>query len=142
MKYLLYTLLGTVFGFALVKSEAASWYRAQEMFHFQNFHMFGIIGSALVVGIIGVWVMRRLSGRETLEGPPITVPTSDPRWKTHWKRYLLGGALFGLGWGVVGLCPGTIFALTGAGITAAVVVMIGAVAGTYLYAANSAKIPH
>ncbi len=142
MRYLVYTFLGSIFGFALIKSEAASWYRAQEMFHFQSFHMFGIIGSALVTGIIGLWIMRRLSGRPTVEGTPIALPTSDPQWQTTWKRYLLGGTLFGLGWGVIGLCPGTIFALTGAGTQAALVVMAGAVFGTWLYSHNAKKIPH
>lgn len=142
MRYFIYTLMGTVFGFALVKSEAASWYRAMEMFHFQSFHMFGIIGTALATGLIGVWLVRRLTGRPSVEGTPIHVPESESNWHSTWKRYMIGGGLFGLGWGVIGLCPGTIFALTGAGIAGALVAMVGGVIGTLLYGKNIERIPH
>ena len=113
----------------MIKSEAASWYRIQEMFHFQSFHMYGIMISAVVTGFLGAQAFRLLVGKPSLEGAPITIPRKKPgRW-----NYPLGGLIFGLGWGLIGLCPGPIFALVGSGSFGALVVLGGALHGTWLY---------
>jgi len=138
MRYLPYALAGLLFGLALVKSEAASWYRIQEMFHFQSFHMFGIMMSAVLTAFVGARVMRRFIGKASLEGVAILMPVKGPGV----ARYLAGGAIFGLGWGIIGLCPGPIFALVGAGSPGAVLVLAGALHGTWLYGALHKHLPH
>ncbi|HEY5719973.1 MAG TPA: DUF6691 family protein [Gammaproteobacteria bacterium] len=132
-----YLLAGVLFGLVLVKSEAASWYRIQEMFHFQAFHMFGIMGSAVLTAFVGVRLMRRLLGRASLEGAPIQLPRKGPGR----VRYLAGGAIFGVGWGLIGLCPGPIFALVGTGSPAALLVLAGALHGTWLYGVLHRHLP-
>jgi uncharacterized membrane protein YedE/YeeE len=137
MRLIPYVIAGIVFGFTLMKSEAASWYRIQEMFHFQAFHMYGIMISAVLTGFIGVQAFRLLVGRPSLEGAPIAIPRKTPgRF-----RYPLGGLVFGLGWGVIGLCPGPIFALVGSGSLGAAVVLGGALHGTWLYGAVERYLP-
>jgi len=138
-RYLPYLLLGSVFGYALIKSEVASWYRVQEMFHFQSFHMFGIIMSAIVTAFIGISILKRLrlSGTTTLEGTSICIPQKKPG-RTN---YPLGGFIFGLGWGVIGLCPGPIFALIGTGSIAAVLLLLGSLLGTVLFAMTKKHLP-
>lgn len=137
MRFIPYVIAGTAFGFTLMKSEAASWYRIQEMFHFQAFHMFGIMFSAVLTGFVGAQVFRLLVGRRSLEGAPIAIPKKTPgRWK-----YPLGGLIFGLGWGVIGLCPGPIFALVGSGSLGAMVVLGGALHGTWLFGAMERYLP-
>lgn len=132
-----YVIAGIVFGFTLMKSEAASWYRIQEMFHFQAFHMYGIMISAVLTGFIGAQAFRLLVGRPSLEGAPIVIPRKTPgRF-----RYPLGGLVFGLGWGVIGLCPGPIFALVGSGSLGAAVVLGGALHGTWLYGTVERYLP-
>jgi uncharacterized protein len=138
MRYLPYLLAGIVFGFLLVKSEVASWYRLQEMFHFQSFHMFGVILSAIVTGFVGARLVRRLEGRASLEGAPIVMPVKKPGRFS----YPLGGFLFGLGWGLIGLCPGPIFAMVGSGSLGALLVLGGALHGTWLYGALQHRLPH
>ncbi|MGO9445123.1 MAG: YeeE/YedE family protein [Thiobacillaceae bacterium] len=130
MKYVPYLLAGTLFGFTMVKTEAASWYRIMEMFYFQSFHMYGIMMSAIVTGIIGVQVMKRYyAGKASMEGTAMQIPSKGPgRY-----RFIFGGTLFGLGWGVIGLCPGPIFALVGMGSIGAIVALAGALHGTWLY---------
>lgn len=128
-RHLPYLLAGTLFGFTLVKSEAASWYRIMEMFHFQSFHMYGIMMSAIITGVLGVQIMKRFTGRASLEGSPMEIPVKEQgRYK-----FILGGLIFGLGWGIIGLCPGPIFALVGMGSIGALIALAGALHGTWLY---------
>ena len=109
---LAYLALGTLFGIVLTKSEVISWFRIQEMFRFQAFHMYGIIGSAVIVAFIGLQLIRRLGAR-TIDGAAIVLP---PKMLGTGTRYWLGGTLFGLGWALVGACPGPLFALLGNGV--------------------------
>jgi uncharacterized membrane protein YedE/YeeE len=137
MRYLPYLIAGTLFGFTMVKSEAASWYRIMEMFYFQSFHMYGIMMSAIVTAFIGIQVMKRLAGRSSLEGTQMQIPSKGPgRYK-----FILGGVIFGLGWGVIGLCPGPIFALVGMGSIGAIAALAGALHGTWLYGALRNYLP-
>jgi len=137
MKFIKYLLVGLLFGIVLTKSEAVSWYRIYEMFHFQSFHMFGIIGTAVVVGVIGLQIFKR-SNLKDIDGQPIILADKEKGF----TRYLVGGLLFGLGWGLVGTCPGPIFILIGAGFWGIGVVLIGALVGTYLYGLLKNKLPH
>lgn len=132
-----YLLLGFAFGLVLVRSEAVSWYRIQEMFRFQSFHMFGLIGTAVATGALGVLLLRRLGGR-ALTGEPVSVALKEPGW----RRYLLGGSVFGLGWGLGGACPGPMFALVGSGLAGGLVLLAFAVLGTYLYGILRPRLPH
>ena len=129
MRFLPYLLAGLAFGFVMIKSEAASWYRIMEMFYFQSFHMYGILMSAIVTGVIAVQIMKRFAGRASLEGTPMEIPAKE---KGRYK-FVLGGLIFGLGWGIIGLCPGPIFALVGMGSVGALVALAGALHGTWLY---------
>lgn len=129
---------GLYFGFVLVKSEVVSWFRIQEMFRFQDFHMFGIIGSAIIVGIISIQIIKRLNIPD-IEGNPINIPPKD---SSQWKRYIIGGSMFGLGWALLGACPGPIFALLGTGLTIMIIPIITATFGTWLYGAVRHKLPH
>ena len=137
MKFIKYLLVGLLFGIVLTKSEAVSWYRIYEMFHFQSFHMYGIIGTAVIVGVIGLQLFKR-SKLKDIDGQPIILADKEKGF----TRYLVGGLLFGLGWGLVGTCPGPIFILIGAGFWGIGVVLIGALAGTYLYGLTKNKLPH
>jgi len=137
MKYLKFLLVGFFFGMVLLKSEAVSWYRIYEMFHFQSFHMYGIIGVAVVVGIIGIQLIKRYK-LNSIEGNPITIL---PKEKSV-SRYIIGGTIFGLGWGLVGTCPGPIFVLIGAGFYSIIIVLVGALLGTFLYGILRNKLPH
>jgi len=132
-----YLLIGMYFGFVLVKAEVLSWYRIQEMFRFHSFHMYGVIGSAVLVGLITVWLVERFQLR-AVNGEAITFTPKD----RSWARYLLGGSLFGVGWALTGACPGPIAALIGAGLTGFTVVLLAAVAGTWAYAQLRTKLPH
>lgn len=137
MKFIKYLLVGLVFGIVLTKSEAVSWYRIYEMFHFQSFHMFGIIGVAVVTGVIGVQLIKRRNLKD-ITGQPIVIADKEKGF----TRYMVGGILFGLGWGLVGTCPGPIYILIGAGFMGIGVVLIGALLGTYLYGLLRNKLPH
>jgi uncharacterized membrane protein YedE/YeeE len=137
-KYLPYLFAGVMFGFILVKAEAASWYRIQEMFHFQSFHMFGIMFSAIVTGLVSVQGIRLIGRHRSLDGQTIEIPTKPPG-KSH---YIYGGLTFGIGWGLIGLCPGPVFALAGMGSIGALAVLAGALHGTWLYGALKDKVPH
>ena len=137
MKFIKYLLVGLLFGIVLTKSEAVSWYRIYEMFHFQSFHMFGIIGTAVFVGTIGLQIFKR-SKLKDIDGQPIILADKEKGI----TRYLIGGLLFGLGWGLVGTCPGPIFILIGAGFWGIGVVLLGALAGTYFYGLLKNKLPH
>ncbi len=137
MKFLKFLLLGTLFGIVMAKSEAFSWFRIQEMFRFQSFHMYGIIGTAVTLGAIGVALIKRYSIRDA-KGNPITF---FPKERSV-IRYLLGGTIFGLGWALSGACPGPMVVNIGYGYLAMGVVFLFAIIGTYLYGAIKDKIPH
>jgi uncharacterized membrane protein YedE/YeeE len=109
-----------------------------EMFHFQSFHMYGIMMSAIVTGLLGTRIMKRFEGKRSLDGEPIAIPVKEPGR----ARYILGGLIFGLGWGVIGLCPGPIFALVGMGSVGALAALAGALHGTWLYGALKHRLPH
>lgn len=137
-EYLKYLLIGTAFGFVLVKSEVVSWFRIQEMFRFDSIHMYGIIGLAVIVGIISVQIIKRKNIKD-VNGNPITIPPKDPKQVT---RYIVGGSIFGLGWALLGACPGPMFALLGSGLTIMVIPILSAIAGTYAYGMLRDKLPH
>ncbi len=141
-RYVPYLLIGLLFGFTLIKSEAASWYRIQEMFHFQSFHMYGILFSAIATGMVSIQIIKLLGNRKTLghamDGQAIDIPEKAPGKKS----YLIGGLVFGFGWGLIGLCPGPMFALAGTGSLGALIVLAGALHGTWLYGALKQHLPH
>lgn len=137
MKFLKYILVGFIFGIVLTKSEAVSWYRIYEMFQFQSFHMYGIIGVAVVVGIIGIQIIKR-SGANDIQGKKIEIADKE----AGSARYWVGGLCFGLGWALVGACPGPIFILLGAGIWPVIFILIGALLGTFIYGLLKDKLPH
>jgi hypothetical protein len=138
LRYVPYLFAGVLFGFVLIKSEAASWYRIQEMFHFQSFHMFGIMFSAILTGFISTQLVKRLGQKHALDGQSIQIPEKEPGRKS----YIFGGLIFGFGWGLIGLCPGPVFALVGTGSTGAMIVLAGALHGTWLYGALKQHLPH
>jgi len=131
-----YFFAGLFFGIILVKAEIISWFRIQEMFRFQSFHMYGVIGSAIVVGIISMWLIKKFYIK-TLYGEAIIF---HPR-KFH-KGQIFGGILFGLGWAITGACPGPLFAQIGAGFTVVIVTLCSAIAGTWVYGFFRKKLPH
>lgn len=137
MKFLKFLILGIVFGIVMAKSEAISWYRIQEMFRFQAFHMYGIIGTAVTLGIAGVALIKKFNIRD-YHGNPIHF---NPKDKSV-IRYLLGGSIFGLGWALSGACPGPIVVNIGYGYWAMLIVFLFAVLGTYLYGLIKDKLPH
>ncbi|WP_395091093.1 DUF6691 family protein [Vaginella massiliensis] len=137
MRNFSFILLGIIFGITMYKAETASWFRIYEMFNFQSFHMYGFIGSALIIGLIGVQMMKKKKAKD-INGKPIEI---QPKAKSI-VRYLVGGTFFGLGWALVGACPGPIFVLLGAGVYAMIIVIMGALLGTYLYGFVKDKIPH
>ena len=136
---LLYVSVGVLLGVVFVKSEVLSWYRIQEMFRFQSAHMYLVISSALVVAAVSVQLLRWLGAR-ALDGQVIT--TSAKAMTPRGARYWLGGTVFGLGWSLLGACPGPIFALIGAGVTSMSVALLSALAGTWLYGALHSRLPH
>ena len=137
MKALKYILVGFVFGIVLTKSEAVSWYRIYEMFQFQSFHMYGIIMVAIATGLIGLQIIKRIQ-LKNIQGAPIVVPNKEKGSVRFW----VGGIIFGLGWALVGSCPGPIFILLGAGFLPMVLVLFGALLGTFIYGLIKNKIPH
>ena len=137
MKALKYLLVGFVFGIILTKSEAVSWYRIYEMFQFQSFHMYGIIGVAVFTGLIGIQIIKRNNIKD-LTGKPIVIPEKEKGSTRYW----VGGLFFGLGWALVGACPGPIFIPIGAGFWSVAVILLGAMIGTFLYGLLKDKLPH
>jgi len=133
---LAYLFAGLLFGIVLVKAEVISWFRIQEMFRLQSFHMYGIIGSAVVVGIISVWVIKKFKVK-TIYGEPIKLFQ-----KKFNKGQIYGGLLFGFGWAITGACPGPLFAQIGTGATVVIVTLFSAIAGTWVYGSLSEKLPH
>ncbi|WP_440133170.1 DUF6691 family protein [Chitinophaga sancti] len=136
MKNIKYTLAGILFGIVLVKSQVLSWFRIQEMFHLQSFHMYGVIGSAVVTGFIAVTVIKKLKIR-TFGGEEIVIPR-----KPFTKGNIYGGLLFGFGWALTGACPGPLFAQVGAGFTVMAVALLSAISGTWVYGMVKDKLPH
>ncbi|WP_105011688.1 DUF6691 family protein [Salinibacter sp. 10B] len=135
---LIYLGMGTLFGIILIKSEVVSWFRIQEMFRFQAFHMYGIIGSAIVVAGASIALLRRADAT-TIRGEPITISDKPMNKGTN---QILGGIVFGLGWGLLGACPGPIYALIGAGVTPVAVALLGAAAGAWTYGHLKPHLPH
>ena len=136
MSKIKYLVLGFIFGIILIKAEVVSWFRIQEMFHFQSFHMYGVIGSAVMVGIISILIIKKLK-LKTIDGDEIVI---EP--KTFNKGNIFGGLIFGLGWAMTGACPGPLYALVGSGLLVVLVVLFSAVIGTLTYGALKDKLPH
>ena len=136
MKYFKYLVLGTLFGIILTKSEVISWFRIQEMFRFQAFHMYGVIGSAIVVGMISIQLIKR-NRLKSMDGEPIMI--ADKKFN---HGIWIGGVIFGLGWALTGACPGPLFAQLGSGIGSAAVLILAALAGTWTYSALREKLPY
>lgn len=137
MKALKYLLVGFIFGIVLTKCEAVSWYRIYEMFYFQSFHMYGIIGVAVATGTIGIQIIKKYQ-LKNIENEPITIPEKEKGAFRYW----IGGLFFGLGWALVGCCPGPIFILIGAGFWPAILVLLGALLGTFIYGVFKDNLPH
>ena len=137
MKLLRFLLIGILFGIIMTKSEAVSWYRIQEMFRFQSFHMYGIIGSALFFGIIFIQLIKRLHIKNAV-GQPIVI---EEKPMLFWAN-LLGGSVFGLGWALAGACPGPVYVLIGQGYWIFGLVLVSALVGTLVYGMLKSKLPH
>ena len=133
-----YLLIGIYFGIVFTKSEVISWFRIQEMFRFQAFHMYGIIGSAVVVGMISIQLIKRFH-LKAADGSEINIP---PKELGKGTRYWAGGTMFGLGWALTGACPGPMCALVGNGVTVMLITILAAVVGTYTYGVLRPKLPH
>jgi len=132
-----FILVGILFGITLYKSEAVSWFRIYEMFHFQSFHMYGIIFSAIAIGVVMVqWIKRK--HLKSIEGHEIVFQPKD----RSFPRYIIGGFIFGLGWALAGVCPGPMFILMGSGATVLVVFLASAMFGTFAYGLLRKKLPH
>lgn len=137
MRNFLILVIGVFFGIVLSKGEIISWYRIYEMFRFESFHMYGVIGSAVVLGMIMIQLMKRFKIK--------TIDGREPSYKPYqggFIRYLLGGSIFGLGWAMTGACPGPMFILFGRGIMSIGLVIIFAVLGTFVYGVLKPKLPH
>jgi len=131
-----YLIVGIFFGIVFVKAEIISWFRIQEMFHFESFHMYGVIGCAVVVGLISVQLIKKFNIK-TLDGEKIEIQP-----KTFNKGQIYGGLMFGFGWAITGACPGPLFAQIGTGATVIVVTLLSAIAGTWFYGLIKDKLPH
>lgn len=137
MKQITFILLGLFFGIVMYQSEAASWFRIFEMFHFKSFHMYGIIGSAVGLGVVAVTILKKFK-IHAIDGSNLHL---QPKEKSI-PRYLFGGIIFGLGWALAGACPGPMFTLLGTGMYSIAVLIIGALLGTYVYGIVRDKLPH
>ena len=137
MKKITFIFIGILLGIIFMKSEVTSWYRIYEMFRFESFHMYGIIGTAVVLGITQVFIFKK-SNAKSFYKEQIKFTPKD----MSWKRYLFGGTIFGLGWALAGACPGPIFNLIGAGFFPLIIVFIFSILGTYLYGILKGKLPH
>lgn len=137
MRNFIIMIIGIFFGIVLSKGEIISWYRIYEMFRFESFHMYGVIGSAVVLGIIMVQIMKK-TNMKTIDGEEIS-------WKPFqggFARYILGGTIFGLGWAMTGACPGPMFMLFGRGLMTFGVIIVFAVLGTFVYGVIKHRLPH
>jgi uncharacterized membrane protein YedE/YeeE len=131
-----FLVVGIAFGIVFVKAEIISWFRIQEMFRLQSFHMYGVIGSAIATGMLSIWLIKKYKIK-TLDGEPVMLHP-----KTFNKGQVYGGLIFGLGWAVTGACPGPLFAQIGTGATVIVVTLLSAIAGTWVYGRFSNQLPH
>lgn len=131
-----YLVVGILFGIVFVKAEIISWFRIQEMFRLESFHMYGVIGSAVLVGVISVWTIKKFNVK-TIYGEEIEFHP-----KTFNKGNVIGGFIFGLGWAITGACPGPLFAQIGSGATVIIVTLLSAIAGTWVYGYFRDKLPH
>ncbi len=136
MKYIKYVFIGILFGIVLTKSEAVSWYRIQEMFRFQSFHMYGIIGSAIAVAMTSILLIKKFQ-IPAIDGEKIEIPN-----KTFNKGSIIGGTIFGMGWALAGACPGPLYALIGSGFSVVIFVLLSALLGTWVYSYLRPKLPH
>lgn len=137
MKYLKFLIVGIIFGIVLVKSEAVSWYRIYEMFRFESFHMYGIIGTAVMTGVILLLITKQKQFKN-IDGNLMRVPLKD----RGLVRYIVGGSIFGLGWALSGACPGPMYILVGTGVFSMLIVIAAAVLGTFVYGLLKDKLPH
>ncbi|MFB9843302.1 DUF6691 family protein [Mucilaginibacter ginsenosidivorans] len=136
MKNIKFLLIGIIFGIILVKSEVISWFRIQEMFRLQGFHMYGVIGSAIAVGMVSVLLIKRFN-LKTISGEGVIIPKKQFSWGN-----VIGGLIFGLGWGITGACPGPLYAEIGSGFLVISVTLLSAIFGTWVYGAVRDKLPH
>ncbi|MBA2611118.1 MAG: YeeE/YedE family protein [Bacteroidetes bacterium] len=136
MKNIKFLLMGMTFGIILIKAEVISWFRIQEMFRFQSFHMYGIIGSAICVGMISLLIIKKYNIK-TFSGEEIKIAP-----KEFTKGNVIGGLMFGLGWAMTGACPGPLYALIGTGLPIVIVILLSAILGTYTYGVLKDKLPH
>lgn len=136
LSQLKYLLAGLVFGVIFVKAEVISWFRIQEMFRLQSFHMYGVIGSAVLVGMLSVWLIKHFNIK-TIQGETVTFQS-----KQFNRGQIYGGLIFGLGWAITGACPGPLFAQIGTGATVIVITLLSAIAGTWVYGKFREKLPH
>jgi hypothetical protein len=137
MKYLRFFGLGIFFGLVLTKAEIISWYRIFEMFRFESFHMYGVIGSAVILGIIITVIIKR-SKMKSMDGTMMYIPEKAK----NYKAALFGGSIFGLGWALTGACPGPIYIIIGNGYVVFLMVLLSAIAGTFAYGMLKDKLPH
>lgn len=137
MKALKYIIPGILFGIVMTKSEAISWFRIQEMFRFESFHMYGIIGVAVILATLMTFIIKKMNTKN-IEGTTINF---EPK-NMSIPRYLFGGIIFGLGWAMTGACPGPMFTLVGHGVWSILIVILSATIGTYVYGAVRSKLPH
>lgn len=131
-----YLIVGVLFGIVFVKAEIVSWFRIQEMFRLQSFHMYGVIGSAVLVGMVSVWLIKKFDIK-TIYGEKIVLHP-----KKFNKGQIYGGLIFGFGWAITGACPGPLFAQIGTGATVVAVTLLSAIAGTWVYGYVREKLPH
>ncbi|MBS1501655.1 MAG: YeeE/YedE family protein [Bacteroidetes bacterium] len=136
MRNLKFFLIGLVFGIILIKSQVVSWFRIQEMFRLQGFYMYGVIGSAISVGIVSVLLIKHFKAK-TINGEPVEIPKKQFTWGNVW-----GGFIFGLGWAITGACPGPLYALLGSGFGVIVVTLLSAIFGTWVYGLVRDRLPH
>ncbi|MDB4402989.1 YeeE/YedE thiosulfate transporter family protein [Algibacter sp.] len=137
MKFVKFLLIGIFFGIVLVKSEAVSWFRIYEMFRFQSFHMYGIIGTAIASGILFLQISKK-GYIKSIKGANIFVPKKEKGL----IRYIIGGIIFGFGWALIGTCPGPMYILLGAGVWSMLIVIAAAILGTFIYGILKDKLPH
>ena len=137
MKFLKFLTLGIIFGIIMSKAEIISWYRIYEMFRFESFHMYGVIGSALILGLFSVQMITFFN-LKSYDGEEIIFTPKE----RGFVRYLIGGVIFGLGWSMTGACPGPLFVLLGKGVWPIILIILGSVFGTFLYGLLRDKLPH
>lgn len=135
-KNILFLLIGILFGIALIKSDAVSWFRMQEMFHFQGFQIFGIFFTAIPSAALGIFLIKKLK-LKTLDGEEIRIKKKIFNW-----GYVYGSILFGIGWGLTGTCPGPIYVQIGGGFSIALITLLSALAGTWVYSYFQPRLPH